>query len=397
MSDQPPDSPRSDATPGPQNTAPRKVAARSGVTRGTTRRPRHSPAYTAARSAYLARQQDALDAPRRRLLFIVPIVLAIVVLALILTVIIDRTLPSRNSAAAPTAIPTSAVQPTALPTNTPIPITPPPTTKSGVAAEVNGQIVPMDLYTAVIRVDANGLQAGSTDPSTGQSIAPVDITTAAGLTQLHQHEQADLTQLIQTAAAVAYAKQHNLVATAKQVQTSLAALYTQAGGQAAFLKGAEAQGYSASAVTKLVTDGTTEQNVFVQIGKKAPYDGKIVRYIVFAAKDKTLATTVAKQLQADHGSNFAALAKKYSTDTQTAAQGGTIGVVIKGQMEPTVEKVVFALKKDQISDPVQSQQGWEILEVLGPGQSSTSQNTYFSNWLKKQVTSAKIYVKIPNP
>ena len=255
----------------------------------------------------------------------------------------------------------------------------------------------MDLYAAVVRADANGLQTGSTDPATGQPIAPVDLMTSAGLKQFHQHEQADLTQLIQTAAAVAYARQHKLVATTKQVQDALNNIYTQNGGKAAFLKQVLAQGYSEASVVKIITDETTEQNVFAAIGKQAPFDGKTVRHILIDTKNQALATKLARELQVDKGSNFADLAKKNSTDTQTASQGGSLGVVGKGDLDPAVEKVLFSIKTGQISDPIKSASGWEIVEVLGPGQSQASQSSYFTAWLKKQQAGAVTYVKIPNP
>jgi foldase protein PrsA len=88
---------------------------------------------------------------------------------------------------------------------------------------------------------------------------------------------------------------------------------------------------------------------------------RTVRHILVSTKAK--ADDIEKQLKA--GGDFAALAKKYSTDTSSAKNGGKL-TISKGQTVPTFEKSAFSLKVNEISAPVHSQYGWHIIQALTP-------------------------------
>lgn len=61
--------------------------------------------------------------------------------------------------------------------------------------------------------------------------------------------------------------------------------------------------------------------------------------------------------------NFAALAKKYSTDAGTKDQGGTLGPIQKGQLVPEFEKVAFDLPEGTVSKPVKTQFGYHLILI----------------------------------
>lgn len=82
------------------------------------------------------------------------------------------------------------------------------------------------------------------------------------------------------------------------------------------------------------------------------------RHILVA--DEETAATVIEKLKAD--GDFAELAKEYSSDG-SAAEGGELGWFTVGKMVPEFSDAAYALEINEISEPVQSQYGFHIIQV----------------------------------
>lgn len=67
--------------------------------------------------------------------------------------------------------------------------------------------------------------------------------------------------------------------------------------------------------------------------------------------------------QARTGADFAALAKKHSADSVTAAQGGDLGEIRRGVLPKELEDAVYALKSGEISQPVRSTYGYHLVKL----------------------------------
>ena len=93
-----------------------------------------------------------------------------------------------------------------------------------------------------------------------------------------------------------------------------------------------------------------------------------VRHILLksdASNDKEIKGKIddlEKQLKS--GADFAELAKKYSQDPGSAAKGGDLDWVTRGQTVKEFEAAAFSLPVNQISEPVKTTYGYHILEVM---------------------------------
>ncbi|MER2600372.1 MAG: peptidylprolyl isomerase [Caldilineales bacterium] len=144
-----------------------------------------------------------------------------------------------------------------------------------------------------------------------------------------------------------------------------------------------------------------------KLGDQMPLEGEQVhaRHILVsvatdasdADRELALAKAISITQRIKDGEDFATLAQQYSDDTGSGAQGGDLGFFGRGQMVTEFENAAFSLSIGQISEPVLSQFGYHIIEVLETNPGSPS----FTAWLQEQKSQAQITrsltaARIPN-
>lgn len=95
------------------------------------------------------------------------------------------------------------------------------------------------------------------------------------------------------------------------------------------------------------------RHIFLKIDKKASTE-EIKRVMAKAADVMN---------EARSGSDFAALARKYSDDAGAAQDGGDLGVFKKGDMLPEIESAVLTMKPGEVSELVATPAGFHIIKL----------------------------------
>ncbi|MDD2498446.1 MAG: peptidylprolyl isomerase [Desulfitobacteriaceae bacterium] len=191
---------------------------------------------------------------------------------------------------------------------------------------------------------------------------------------VEQNGEAAVDSLITERIIALEVKKQNISVTDKEVDNELASLIAQNGGEDYFNQTLEMYGLTMDDVTKdvksnLELEKLLKQEVSVSEDEMKNYfeenketfaqqEQVKVRHILVDSIDK--AKEVKEKLAA--GSDFAELAKEYSTDTSKDA-GGELGYIIKGQMVAEFEKASFSMNVGEISEPVETKYGYHIINV----------------------------------
>lgn len=85
------------------------------------------------------------------------------------------------------------------------------------------------------------------------------------------------------------------------------------------------------------------------------------RHILLATSEEAQAV----RLELDGGADFAELARKKSTDPSAASNAGDLSWFRWGAMVPTFQDIAFALEDNEISQPVKTEFGYHIIQLVG--------------------------------
>ena len=109
-----------------------------------------------------------------------------------------------------------------------------------------------------------------------------------------------------------------------------------------------------------VTDKQVEDYYTKNKAQYSQPESREVRHIL--VKTRAQANDLYDQLKG--GADFAALAKKFSEDTGSKANGGKL-TISKGQTVAPFDQTAFLLKKNEISKPVKTEFGYHLIQPIG--------------------------------
>jgi parvulin-like peptidyl-prolyl isomerase len=241
-----------------------------------------------------------------------------------------------------------------------------------VAARVNGEAIYWSQVDAEVRRAA--AQFG-VDPSTPEFEK-----------QREQITRIVIDQMVAQRLIMQEARRRRLVATDQEVEAQLAEVVKRFPGKAAFEQALQRNHLTLVGLRELLRLQLTQRRVadaVVQVtvtddevrrqfdGNRHLYDRPArirVSHILVRIADKSqeaVAQAKIKVVQARlaDGGKFEDLARQYSDDPGSAAQGGDLGYVSKGTLVKEFEDAAWALKPGQISGPVRTQYGLHLIKV----------------------------------
>ena len=111
-----------------------------------------------------------------------------------------------------------------------------------------------------------------------------------------------------------------------------------------------------------VSDDKLKAAYAAHIKDHAAEGGEEIHARHILVKTKEEADDVEKKLK--KGTDFEKLAKEKSEDKTSGASGGDLGWFAADKMLPDFSKAAFALKKNEISQPVKTDFGWHVIQLI---------------------------------
>jgi parvulin-like peptidyl-prolyl isomerase len=137
------------------------------------------------------------------------------------------------------------------------------------------------------------------------------------------------------------------------------------------------------------------QKLADELGKDLPRSEEqvLARHILVDTEEE--AQEIYQLLQ--EGADFAELARTRSKDTGSGANGGDLGWFGPGAMVPEFEQAAFGLEVGEISEPVQSEFGYHIIQLIARQELPVTDSQYeqkkqqiLEDWLTAARESADI-------
>jgi peptidyl-prolyl cis-trans isomerase C len=140
--------------------------------------------------------------------------------------------------------------------------------------------------------------------------------------------------------------------------------------------------YFTEQIAAKVTDESVQAAYDAFLAGYQPQEEVHARHILVATKED--ADAIKAELA--NGQAFDVLAKEKSTDPSAAQNGGDLGFFQRGQMVKPFEDAAFAMTEPgQISEPVESQFGWHVIQLQEKRQSPAPTLDQMRGQLQQQV------------
>ncbi|WP_180956528.1 peptidylprolyl isomerase [Bacillus canaveralius] len=185
-----------------------------------------------------------------------------------------------------------------------------------------------------------------------------------------------LDSLISNKIVALEAKKQKITVSDKEKEAELKTLMDSYGGKEAFNEQLKMSGISKASIEeeidmylltrKLLKDkiaiSEEEMQTYFDENKAQFAEEEQVKARHILVEDQKTAEEVKAKLNA--GEDFVALAKEFSTDETNAESGGDLGYFARGDMVPEFEEAAFSLDVDAISEPVKTEHGFHLIQVL---------------------------------
>jgi foldase protein PrsA len=264
--------------------------------------------------------------------------------------------PSAPTAAAPApqagASPTATLKPT-LPAKGALTCPPlaQPASAAQVAARVNGIGIPLDTYN---RQAAQATAAWN-------SSSGMDPKSASAQDALKSLKQQVLDQMINDVVIAVQAEKEGIKVTQDDLDARIAQMIQDAGSVDNLNNYMNKNQLTLADLCNQLRNHLLGEAMLNRVTAALPTNAEQihVRHILVASAQQ--AQAVREQLL--QGKDFGALAKQYSVDEATKQNGGDLGWLPKGVIDPRFEAIAFQLKVGQISEVVQTESGFHIIKV----------------------------------
>jgi peptidyl-prolyl cis-trans isomerase C len=135
--------------------------------------------------------------------------------------------------------------------------------------------------------------------------------------------------------------------------------------------------YKKEIVDKVQVDDAAVRSWYDNMGEEIH-----ARHILLDSRDSALAV----KAELDSGADFESLARERSKDPSAQQNAGDLGWFRWGAMVQPFQAAAFALKDSSVSDPVQTDFGWHIIQTLGRRQVDRQPFDQVKETIKQQLT-----------